>query len=134
MSIEGRIAIDIGFTDLHTADGVQSVQRIALTATDSYTTGKVAVFSGTIGTAAITIVQAPNLHTYRDASGQIVSFDVFERVAFQTSRSCELNDNVYGAVHSNGNLSIFDSSSNALELIPGYTSGTASYTVFVWGT
>lgn len=134
MSIEGRIAIDIGFTDTYTAGSVQSVQRIALTATDSYTSGKVAVFSGTIGTAAATIAVAPNSHLYRDASGQIVSFSAFDRIAFITSRSCELNDNLNGSVPSKGNLCIFDSGGQELELIPGYTSGTASYTVVVWGT
>jgi len=134
MSIEGRIAIDIGFTDLHTASSVQNAQRITFTSTDTYSSGKVAVFSGVLGTAAETIAVSPTSHTYRDASGQIVSFSLFERVAFQTSRPCELNDNVNGMVPSKGNMTIFDSGSNELELIPGYTSGTASYTVFIWGT
>ncbi len=41
MSIEGRIAVDVGFTDSASSDGVQAVKRLALTSTDSQTTGKV---------------------------------------------------------------------------------------------
>lgn len=131
MSIEGRINIDALF---HDTDGTASLKVLSLQRSESYTTGKVAIFSGTLGTSPVTVAETPNIHSYRDASGQIASFNLFERVAFITSRSCELNDNINGPVRSKGNLSIFDSGSNELQLIPGYTSGTASYTVVVWGT
>lgn len=131
MSIEGRIAVDIGFTDLHTTEGVQSVQRIALTATDSYTTGKVAVLSGTLETAAVTLSVQPT--NYRDASGALVSFSSVSRVIFQASQGVNINDGANYIVAQK--LCIFNTAGSAdFELQPVYTSGTASYTLVLYGT
>ena len=73
MTIEGRIAIDIGVTDAHTTNGVQSVQRITLADTFSSTALVAAVFTGTASTAA-TIFYPLSPTGYRDASGGVVTF------------------------------------------------------------
>ena len=141
MSIEGRIAIDIGFTDTYATGSVQSVQRIALTATDSYTSGKVAVLTGTITTAGTTLAIAPV--AFIDASGGQVSFTSVERAAFKCSQDAVLSDV--------GSLTKIRSKSNSVSfanvnLASGdvvtlqrtspvdWTAGTASYTVFLYGT
>ena len=130
MSIEGRIAIDIGFTDTYTASSVQNAQRISLTATDTYTAGKVAVVSGTLGTAAVAIALQPT--TFRDASGSLVSFSNVSRVAGQTSRPCNFND-VLGSSIQGQTLCLFGGG-DELAITPAYTSGTATYTVVFYGT
>ena len=131
MSIEGRIAVDIGFTDLHTTEGVQSVQRIALAETESYATGKVAVLSGTLGTAIVSISVQPT--NYRDASGALVSFSSVSRVIFQSSQGVNISDGGNSVVAQN--LCIFNMSGvGPFDLQPAYTSGTASYTLVLYGT
>ena len=131
MSIEGRIAIDIGFTDLHTASAVQSVQRIALTATDSYTTGKIAVLSGTLGTAVVTLSVQPT--NYRDASGALVSFSSVSRAIFQASEGVNIGDG--GNSLTGQKLCVFSTSGTpSIDLQPAYTSGTASYALVLYGT
>ena len=131
MSIEGRIAIDIGFTDTYTAGSVQSVQRIALTATDSYTTGKIAVLSGTLGTAVVTLSVRPT--NYRDASGALVSFSSVSRAIFQASEVVNIGDGGNSLVGQK--LCVFSTGGTPdIDLQPAYTSGTASYTLVLYGT
>ena len=72
MSIEGRIAIDVNFADSSDATGVQSLKKISLVDTSSYSSGKVAIVTGTCGTAAVSIALAPT--SYRDSSGSGVWF------------------------------------------------------------
>jgi hypothetical protein len=71
VSIEGRIAIDVNFTDTSTAGGASSVKKISLVDTTAYSSGKVAIVTGTCGTAGVTI--NPAALTYKDASGAAVS-------------------------------------------------------------
>ena len=130
MSIEGRIAIDVGFTDTYTASAVQSVQRISLTSTDAYTTGKVAVISGTCGTALVTIIANPT--SYRDASGSVVSFSNVTRIAFQSSRACNYVDSANDLISQT--FSVFATSMTDMQIGVTGTSGTASYTIVLYGT
>jgi hypothetical protein len=130
MSIEGRIAIDVGFTDTYTASAVQSVQRISLTSTDAYTTGKVAVISGTCGTALVSISATPT--SYRDASGSVVSFSNVTRIAFQSSRACNYSDSANDLLSQT--FSVFQPSLTDMQIGVTGTSGTASYTIVLYGT
>jgi len=108
---------------------VQSAQRISFTATDTYTSGKVAVVSGTLGTAAVTIALQPT--TFRDASGSLVSFAAVERVIGQTSRACNFDDTGSSVV---GQTLVLFGGGSDLTITPSYTSGTATYTVVLYGT
>jgi hypothetical protein len=131
MSIEGRIAIDVGFTDTYTASNMTSVQRITFTATDTYTAGKVAVITGTCGTANVAIGLAPS--SYRDASGSLVSFAEIQRVAFRSSSPC---------FYDSGSKSISGVTIALIEeqglpdigVSVAASSGTASYTLVLYGT
>jgi hypothetical protein len=136
MSIEGRIAVDVGFSDSTSASGVQSLKRIALTSTDSYSSGKVAVISGTASTQAVTIPVNPS--TFRNANGAIVSFtSSISRVAFKSSGPAAVSDpSSDTVVPCDGNsVSVFSLEGNQGEdLRVQATSGTVSYTIVIYGT
>jgi hypothetical protein len=81
MAIDGRINVDVLF---HDTDGTASLKVVSLEDSTAYTTGQVAIVTGTCGTTAVTI-NASSL-TYKDSwRGQRNQFaDVFcnTRVAF----------------------------------------------------
>ena len=135
MSIEGRIAIDVSFADSATSSGVQSLKKIALVDTTSYTTGKVALLSGTLGTASVQIDFAPT--TYRDSSGAFVTFSSVTAMAGKTSRSCTLRDNAdfqFGVDADRAFLHPLPVTPPYVQIAPSYTAGTASYTLVLYGT
>jgi hypothetical protein len=85
MSIEGRINIDVLF---HDKDGTASLKVVSLQDSKEYTTGKVAVVSGTVGTTAVTFSTSDGdtpASTYRDASGQLVAFSSFSKVVIKAT-------------------------------------------------
>ena len=135
MSIEGRIAVDVSFADTATSSGVQSLKKITLVDTTAYATGKVAIVTGTCGTATVTINVAPT--TYRDASGALVSLASVERIAFAATPGANIDtgqrtsggDNVITS--RNGQVSIVDVPSVSWVYT---TAGTASYTLVLYGT
>ena len=140
MSIEGRIAIDIGFTDTYTAGSVQSVQRISLTSTDAYATGKVAVLSGTATTASLQIASYSVTPTYRDASGNVVTFNVVRRVMFswsgtnrRTLTDSEYNNFKLASAAGAVSLTEFSPSDTVAPLISSGTE-TGTYTIVLYGT
>jgi hypothetical protein len=135
MSIEGRIAVDVGFTDSASSDGVQAVKRLSLTSTDSQTTGKVAIVTGTCGTAAVAIAVAPS--TYREADGSLVSFTTVDRFAFAASAAarCAEATGSGAAISSASRVALSDARGGGTAgfNVSAY-SGTASFTVVVVGT
>jgi len=138
MSIEGRIAIDVNFADSSDATGVQSLKKISLVDTKSYSSGKVALVTGTVGTATVSINTANLSPAYRDASGQVVQFSNVSRLTFQCSRDCVASDedDSYNRARSNGNVAMCDwqPQGSLVTLEAMFTSGTASYTLVLYGT
>ena len=137
MSIEGRIAIDVGFTDSGSSTGVQSVKRIALTSTDAYTAGKVVVAAGTCGTEDVQIDFSPS--TFRDASGSLVSLASVSRYAFACSRRAKIGDGgSHMTVTSDADrVAVCEAGEEVATFVtlrPLFASGTASYTLVVYGT
>jgi len=135
MSIEGRIAIDVNFADSSDATGVQSLKKISLVDTSSYSSGKVAIVTGTCGTAAVAIALAPT--SYRDASGGFVSFSVVSRIAFAANPSCSCDaDGENEQLVSSGNrVGVTDvSQPTGFIVAKSGTSGTAAYTLVMYGT
>lgn len=142
MSIEGRIAVDVGFADKADGTAVQSLKKLTLADTTSYTTGKVAIITGTCGTAAVTVNFAPT--TYSDASGSAVSFATVSRVAFAARASnsskvrCEDWEGDMAIYSAGGRVAVSEADinpaqSNLLVRTTG-TSGTATYTLVLYGT
>jgi hypothetical protein len=135
MSIEGRIAIDVNFADSSDATGVQSLKKISLVDTTSYISGKVAIVTGTCGTAAVTIAVAPTV--YRDASGSVVSFSAVSRIAFAANpqASCAVPGEDENIVSSGNRASVTDvQNPSSLSVRKTGTSGTAAYTLVMYGT
>lgn len=135
MSIEGRIAVDASFSDLTTATSVQSLKRLVAISTDAYSTGKVAIVTGTCGTAAVAVAVAPS--TYRDSSGAVVSFATVSRFAFSASAPavCSEAAGVAVAVSDGSRVAVSDSRNGGTSgfNVSAY-SGTASYSVLILGT
>lgn len=141
MSIEGRIAIDVSFADTATSSGVQSLKKISLVDTTSYTSGKVALVAGTTGTAETTIQIAPS--QYVDASGAAVSIAPVGRFVFACSRAATVrfqDGPVIAAIAgSDGNRAtvaelVLGSQSPTVSVVPYFSAGTASYTLVLYGT
>ena len=136
MSIEGRIAIDVSFSDTASDTGMQALKRLALTSTDAYTSGQMVLVSGTCGTANVSVAVAAS--TYRDASGAIVTMNTVTRFAFACSRAAKCSDFVGAVLYSDsGRVSVTDAANSApasYTIDPQFTSGTASYSLAVVGT
>jgi hypothetical protein len=140
MTIEGRIAIDATFNDMDSSGVAQASKTISLTSSTPYTTGKVAVVSGTIGTAQQVFL---NLYStqYRDASGNLVTFasTAISRIAFafqgaagQSRKFSDSNGNV--ELISRDNEVACSSVTASLDGLIDTAANTGTYTVVIYGT
>ena len=107
MSINGRISIDAIF---HDTDGTASINVVSLSESEEYSSGVVAVITGTTsGVQQSLNVQPTN---YRDAAGSFVS--------------------LYGVSHvivrSNSGTVIYGDSVNSVVVPPGKTASFATFT------
>ena len=139
MSIEGSINVSALF---HDRDGTTSVKVVSLRSSNEYTTGKVAIVTGTVGTAAATLFDTSAAVPYRDASGTLVQFGNVSQALFSWSgtskRYCEFQafegQKVVLASES-GSVSasrIDGSASNEMAITAG--GGTGTYTIVLYGT
>lgn len=135
MTIEGRIAVDVGFSDSTAGTGSQSLKRLSLASTDAYATGKVAIVAGTCGTSAVAVAVAPS--TYKDSSGAAVSFAAVSRFAFASSAAAVCSEAAGSGVAISGGsrVSVCDSRSGGTAgfNVSAYA-GTASYTLVIYGS
>jgi hypothetical protein len=138
MAINGRINVDVLF---HDTDGTTSLKVVSLEGSTEYTSGQVAIVSGTCGTANVTVATSPS--TFRDASGAIVDFDtnegIIRRFAFSATGSLASCQNQAGAqaFSSGGRVSVTDTGNmQAGEefVIRTEVSGTAAWTLVIYGT
>ena len=140
MSIEGRINIDVMF---HDRSGTASLKIVSLQDSKEYTTGKVAIVSGTVGTTEVIFPTSATdgaASTYRDASGGLVSLLTLSRVVVKATaqnRPLVLRDQ--GADVSM-NVPAEEVLVYPIEASPNNgvavssPSGTASYTIILYGT
>lgn len=132
MALNGRVSVDVVFQD---TVGTASLKVVSLQESDEYKTGKVAIVTGTCGTAAVTISTAPTV--YRDSSGALVSFAALERVAFSATPSAYMDAQQRGLGGDNvitsrgGQVAIVDTPAVTYVYT---TAGTASYTLVLYGT
>lgn len=133
--VRGRIAIDVQFWDRTSAEGVQSLKTIALQDSTEYTSGKVAVVSGTCGTAIVTL--STNLFS-EDSAGQPVEFATINRIAIRGNPLVFLASGFtrFGMSKDNQIAIVSNPLNNNLvtPLQVGSLSGTASYTLVIYGT
>lgn len=130
MSVEGRISVDVVF---HDTDGTNAINVLTLQSSQEYTTGSVAIVSGTCGTSAVGI--SLGLTTYRDAAGNLVSLNP-QRAAFQASGNGAYltQDNGPVVVFSqSGRVSVTDIDEQEFVRVSSI-GGTVSYTIILYGT
>ena len=138
-NVSGTINVDVQFTDSTTSSGVQSLKTLTLRQTQEHTGGKVAIVTGTCGTAGVQVLPS-SITSYRNAAGNTVSMTV-TRIAFAADPVgvCEdpsLPDNsTFRAVSRNGQPAVFS------PFVAGpagvrirTTSATASFTLVLYGT
>jgi hypothetical protein len=149
MSVEGSISVAVDFNDTASDEGLEVLKKIRLSSNDAYTAGKVAIVSGTCSTTAAVInVLNPG---YIGADGEEMSFSSVHRIGLIANERAN-------ATGSNGLHSLKISSQNnrvaiseipegvaaggggpTYELsiarsLPLFEDGTASFTVFIYGT
>lgn len=136
MSLEGRIAVDIGFTDTYSAEGVQNVQRISLSSAHAHTAGKVLIVSGTMTTAGTSLSFPP---AFKDAAGNTVTMTQAHHVAFKSSRRASLEDAFSFVIQSfDEEVSLTGCKTGSAQTLTiasdpdSWTSGTAAYSIFLF--
>ena len=137
--IAGLASINLAYTEQAATDG-KTVQHSLLVAEDTpQSSGRVAIISGTVGTAQLQVALAPT--TYLNADGDYVTFSgTAPRLALQSSSSSlvKVEDQDIGVVRlcsSNGHVSVTDwnpSSYIDSGLFVSSESGTADYTILLW--
>jgi hypothetical protein len=139
--IKGRFGIDVLFTDSTVAGGAKSLKTITLQHAAEYDTGKIAVVSGTCGTAVVSVPVAPT--TYRNAAGNLVSFASVSRVAFSASGAAMVacdgsggcGDNDWTIYSRAGQVAVSEAVETASFSINVMgTAGTAAYTLVMYGS
>lgn len=134
-NVRGRIAVDVLFTDSTTSSDEQSLKTVTLQDATEYTTGKVAIVSGTCGTSAVSVTTSPSV--YRNSSGSLVSFATVERIAFVATpdATVDVQQRSAGGDNSitsrNGQVAVVDTPAITFVYT---TAGTASYTLVIYGT
>jgi hypothetical protein len=135
MAINGRINVDVLF---HDTAGTTSLKVVSLEGSTEYTTGKVAVVTGTVGTSASVVTLAAT--GYKDASGSEVQLTTGSRLSFSASGTtlvkCQdmAGDLIVYAKGDDVSTSDMPSSVSSLEVLVDATAGTASYTLVLYGT
>jgi len=130
VSIRGRIAVDVQFADDDASDGAKSLKTISLQDATEYTTGKVAIVSGTVGTGGMSVL--PSTLSYRDASGQTVSMTL-TRLAMQSPTLCRVTTSSVTAWSRDGGPVVSNVQASS-SVVVSTTAGTASYTLVLYGT
>jgi hypothetical protein len=134
MSLDGRFTVDVLFHDL---DGTTALNVLSLESSDAATAGKVALVTGTIGTATVIFSRAPI--PYTAAEGTAVSFTLVERVAMRGNPHVELTTNASGQKYfaSGNRVGVYEltgtertNTSFAIRT----TTGTATYSMLVYGS
>jgi hypothetical protein len=129
-NVSGTISVNVEFRDTTTSSGVQSLKTVTLREATEYTSGKVAIVTGTVAAEYSVLV---NLAAYRNASGQTATFTV-RRAAFQSTKDACLTDGTgFNVLRSNSSRVSVGDADNSGEVVPLFTSGTAAWTVVLWG-
>jgi hypothetical protein len=136
--IRGRFSVDVQFNDSTAAASVQAVKSISLQHATEYDFGKVAVVTGTVGTAAVTLPIAPA--AYKDSGGDAVSFASVSRVAFAASGpslvACDGSGTgdftIYSRAGQVAASDVAETTSFTVNVIG--TAGTAAYTLVMYGS
>jgi hypothetical protein len=141
-NVSGSISVNVEFRDSTTSSGVQSLKTIALRETTEYTTGKVAIITGTAGTASVSLGEYGET-PYRNSVGSLVNFSSIQRVVFSWSGSSyrELSDvqtdpTAIKLVSAGNRVAVsgFENGASSIQPLIGPGTGTGTYTIVLYGT
>lgn len=137
--VSGFISVNLSLTDTTTLPTKTVLKTLALSEDTEITSGVVAIISGTVGTAGISVELLPT--TYRDASGSTVSYSEGSpptRIAFaagNTNRVVLVDQDLaqLGLVSSSNRVAVtqWGSSSPNSGMTVQTLEGTNTYTIIV---
>ena len=134
MALNGTINVSMSFVDTASSTGVESEKKASLASADVYTSGKVAVVTGTVGTA----VQNIDLTSldYRDAAGNLVTMSYVDRAGFVSENEAFVNFvDIDIKLHATDNHMAISCVHNTDDTVNVYTTnGTSSYTLLLFGS
>jgi hypothetical protein len=135
-NVTGTVSVNVEFRDTTTSSGVQSLKTVTLREATEYTSGKVAIITGTAGTSAVNLGTLGTT-TYRNASGSVVSFSAVTRLAFSWSGSSERvvteQESFFVLRSKSGSVAVTDAPNSVVapEISSGV--GTGTYTIVLYG-
>lgn len=134
MALNGTINVSMSFVDTASSTGVESEKKASLASADVYTSGKVAVVTGTVGTA-VQNIDLSDLD-YRDAAGNLVTMSYVDRAGFISENEAFVNFvDIDIKLHATDNHMAISSVHNTDDTVNVYTTnGTSSYTLLLFGS
>lgn len=134
MALSGTINVSMSFVDSSTATGVEAEKKVALSYAELHSTGKVAIVTGTVGTAVQTIDLSAL--PYRDASGELVTISEVDHCGFRSDNEAYVHFvDVDVRLHSVDNYLSTSCIHNTDDTIQVFTTAaTATYSLLMVGT
>jgi hypothetical protein len=134
MALNGTINVSMSFVDTASSTGVESEKKASLASADVYTSGKVAVVTGTVGTA-VQNIDLSDLD-YRDAAGNLVTMSYVDRAGFISENEAFVNFvDIDIKLHATDNHMAISCIHNTDDTVNVYTTnGTSSYTLLLFGS
>ena len=130
MTVSGRLSVD---ALVHDTTGTTSLKALSLESSESVTTGKVAIVTGTCGTSAVSIAVAPS--TYFDSAGSAVTFATVTRVVLQGSAALKFTSSSVTAYSGTTQCAAFALNAHTTAAVNvAAVTGTATYTILLVGT
>ena len=133
MAVSGTINVSMSFIDSTTTTGVESQKKVALTHAETVTGDKVAIVSGTVGTA----VQTIDLSSlgYRDSAGDLVTISEIDHAGFRSDNEAYVHFvDVDVRLHSVDNFLSVSCIHNTDDTVQVFTtSATATYSLIMHG-
>ena len=134
MAVSGTINVSLSFLDSSSSTGVEAEKKVSLSSAHTYTTGVVAIVTGTVGTA----VQAIDLSSlgYRNAAGELVTISEIDHAGFRSDNEAYVHFiDVDVRLHSTDNYLATSCIHNTDDTIQGFTTAaTATYSLLMVGT
>lgn len=130
MTISGRLSID---ALVHDTTSTTSLKALSLESSESVTTGKVAIVTGTCGTSAVSIAVAPSV--YVDSAGSAVTFATVTRVVLQGTAGLKFTASSVTAYSGSTQCAAFALGGHTTAAVNvAAVTGTATYTIILVGT
>lgn len=134
MAVSGTINVNMSFLDSAAATGVDAEKKVSLSHAEVHSGGKVAIVTGTVGTA----VQTIDLSSlpYRDAAGNLVSITEVDHAGFRSDNEAYVHFvDVDVRLHSTDNYLATSCIHNTDDTIQVFTTAaTATYSLLMVGT